>query len=178
MRGVDNTTNGLEQAALEGHWRMGCETDHAKVSQWVLQILLQDEDFFAWAMMLGAHHGKLKGVRLSRKSLSGSIGDQEWDRWRMDLAAELIAQFGPIPLRVPTEAELWWLAGLTTFADWFGSDTDLFPADGSGTDAQRPARVEAALDTIGWKFPAIRPGLTFTDCSPSLLPRCSRRRWR
>jgi CRISPR-associated endonuclease/helicase Cas3 len=163
--------NGLEQAAIDGRWRMGCETDHAKVSQWVLQHLLADEDFFGWAMMLGAHHGKLKGTRLTKqRHLSGGIGDEQWDQWRMDLAQELIAHFGPIPLRVPAEAELWWTAGLVTFADWIGSDTKFFPADDSGTDAQRPARVEAALDTIGWQFPAIRPGLMFADLFPPHTP--------
>jgi CRISPR-associated endonuclease/helicase Cas3 len=161
------TNGGLEQAAIDGRWRNGCETDHAKVSQWVLQKLLADEDFFDLAMMLGAHHGKIKGSRLTRHSLSGSIGDEQWDQWRLELAHKLISHFGPVPERISTEAELWWTAGLVTVADWIASgETAFFPADGSGTDADRPARVEAALDAIHWRTPEIRSGLVFTDLFP------------
>jgi CRISPR-associated endonuclease/helicase Cas3 len=73
--------HGLVQDAINGRWKAGCESDHAKVSQWTLQELFeQNEDLFGWAMAVGAHHGKIKGPRISRYNLSGSIGDEKWSK--------------------------------------------------------------------------------------------------
>jgi hypothetical protein len=71
---------------------IGCETDHAKISQLVVQQLLnQDERLFDWAVAVGAHHGKIKGKRITKFTLNGSIGGKIWDEYRLELAQDLIA---------------------------------------------------------------------------------------
>jgi CRISPR-associated endonuclease/helicase Cas3 len=105
--------NNLVTDAVSGRWKNGCETDHAKVSQWTLQQLFHgDEELFHWAMAVGAHHGRIKGERVRKGlELRGSIGDGLWEEVRRVLASELTARFGALPTTAPTEAMLWWLAG-------------------------------------------------------------------
>jgi CRISPR-associated endonuclease/helicase Cas3 len=159
--------NGLVQAAIGGRWKLGCETDHAKVSQWTLQQLFNDdEDLFGWAMAVGAHHGRIKGQRLTKLNLSGSVGDAEWLESRQTLVRELVARFGALPAQTPTEAILWWVAGLITVADWIGSDETWFPPDGTLADDQRHGRATAALNGIQWHSAALRPSLTFAELFP------------
>jgi CRISPR-associated endonuclease/helicase Cas3 len=159
--------NGLVQAAVVERWKLGCETDHAKVSQWTLQQLFNgDEDLFDWAMAVGAHHGRIKGQRLTKLNLSGSIGDAKWDGWRQSLARELIARFGDLPAKAPAGAMLWWVAGLITVADWIGSDETWFPPDGSLADNQRSERAVAALNDIQWHSAALESGLAFAELFP------------
>lgn len=159
--------NGLVQAAISGQWKLGCETDHAKVSQWTLQqVFNSDEDLFGWAMAMGAHHGRIKGQRLTKHNLSGSTGDAEWNESRQTLARELVTRFGTLPAQAPGEATLWWLAGLVTVADWIGSDETWFPPDGSLADDQRNAQAAAALNGIQWRSAALQPGLTFAELFP------------
>ncbi len=171
--------NNFVDAALSGRWKNGCETDHAKVSQWTLQQLFQgDEDLFRWAMAVGAHHGRIKGERVRRGlELRGSIGDDQWEEARRGLAGELMTRFGALPTTAPTEAMLWWLAGLITVADWIGSDEDLFPPDGSLPDSLRNQKATNALSAIRWQPAALRPGLSFGDLfagfNPTPLQRCA-----
>ncbi|MBI4676080.1 MAG: CRISPR-associated endonuclease Cas3'' [Elusimicrobia bacterium] len=42
----------------------GCENDHAKISQFTVQGRIADSLRF-WAAVIGAHHGKIKGDRLT-----------------------------------------------------------------------------------------------------------------
>jgi CRISPR-associated endonuclease/helicase Cas3 len=146
---------------------IGCETDHAKISQWVVQQLLnQDERLFGWAVAVGAHHGKIKGARITKFTLNGFVGDKNWEQHRMDLSKELIAHFGPLPAFPPREAELWWLAGLITVADWIGSDETFFKQDRASTHEDRAARAEDALNTLRWGKVEVKPSLTFCDLFP------------
>jgi CRISPR-associated endonuclease/helicase Cas3 len=161
--------NGLVQDAINGRWKTGCETDHAKVSQWTLQELFnQNEDLFGWAIAVGAHHGKIKGQRITKYNLNGSIGNEKWRQLRLELAKELLALFGPLSTRAPRDADLWWTAGLITVADWIGSDESFFPLDNSVTDAERSTKAAAALNRIQWRVAALRPNLSFSDLFPGL----------
>ncbi|HOW64862.1 MAG TPA: CRISPR-associated helicase Cas3' [Candidatus Paceibacterota bacterium] len=77
-----------------------------------------------------------------------------------------MARFGACPAAAPTEAVLWWLAGLITVADWIGSDEDLFPPDGLLGEALREEHARMALCNIGWRAAALRPGLGFGELFP------------
>jgi len=142
---------------------IGCETDHAKISQWVVQQLLQDKKLFRWGVPVGGHHGKIKGAHVTEFILNGLIGDGPWNNYRLELARELIARFGPLPTQppTPTGAELWWLAGLITVSDWIGSDKTFFQQDRTSTHEDREARAEAALDTLHWGKAAVKSNLSF-----------------
>jgi CRISPR-associated endonuclease/helicase Cas3 len=93
-------------------WTVGCESDHAKISQFIVQTLLADEDLFPWAVAVGAHHGKIKGAKITKQKLNGSIGGSEWEKARANLANDLVEHFGRLPTHAPSDAVLWWLAGL------------------------------------------------------------------
>lgn len=147
---------------------VGCETDHAKVSQLVFQQLLRDEEFYGWAVAVGAHHGKIKGSRITKFTLAGAIGDKRWDQYRRDLAHELINRFGPLPSRALNDAELWWLAGLITVSDWIGSDEKFFQHDRMVTHDDREVRAQAALDTLHWGKVAVKPNLSFGNLFPHI----------
>ena len=58
-------------------------------------------------------------------------------------------------------AALWWLAGLTSVADWIGSDERFFPADNTTSDAG--AAAQKAIEHIGFLGHRIRSNLNFRD---------------
>ena len=109
----------MDRALREG-WNVR-ESDHAKVSQFTVQELLGKCQLNPWAAALGAHHGRIKGDRVSIR--------EPWESERRRLAEELIKEFGPLPDEPPDEATLWFVAGLITVADWIGSDERHFPQD-------------------------------------------------
>jgi CRISPR-associated endonuclease/helicase Cas3 len=91
--------NNLEKEAAR--LKMGCETDHAKVSQLAMQQVLGDEDLFSLAVVVGADHGVIKGARITKNKLNGSVGDESWNRARLALADEMVSHFGPLACSAP-----------------------------------------------------------------------------
>ncbi len=159
----------LMDRALKERWSMR-ESDHAKVSQFTVQGLLGKSKLRPWAAALGAHHGRIKGERVSLR--------EPWEPERRRLAEELIAEFGPLPDQPPdeNEATLWFVAGLITVADWIGSDERRFPLHARWGMAQRRerARVGSPRDRLetrhgaasGWlrrAIPGNRPGQQLAD---------------
>ena len=151
---------------------VGCETDHAKVSQWTLQNIFDgDEDLFRWAIAIGAHHGRIKGKRLREGiEIVGSLGADQWEEQRVKLARELESRFGELPDFEPSFSTLWWLSGLITVADWIGSDEKLFPVDGSLSDSERSPKAIEALDSINWKSPQLKTDLSFGEVFSGFKP--------
>lgn len=145
------------------------EINHAFVSQIALTEFLREQD---WpedlaelvADGVGCHHGnRAKATVLDHLMGNRSaLGNSEWSQVRRDLAESVAAVFNP--QRQPQRAALsgpdfMLLSGLTSFADWIGSNREWFPfgtpedcSDLSGWFQQRKTNAEQALQTIGWEF--------------------------
>ena len=145
------------------------EINHAFVSQIALSGILQDME---WpealadlvADAVGCHHGERASPnRLDR--LSGdrrAIGRDPWAQARRGLFEALVDIFKPA--RIPVKPTLsgpdfMLLSGLTSFADWIGSNEDWFPfgspndcEDLQGWFRKRRASADLALDAIGWEI--------------------------
>ena len=150
--------HGLRERALKEGWSSGYQSDHARVSQATVEKLLGVRPGGGWPAVVGAHHGRIKG----------SVNGQPWEHERLRLARELIAAFGPLPDASPTDATLALVAGLTTIADWIGSDEHLFPQDAVWNIEERRQRASAALAAIGWRTAAARTGLEFQHLFPHI----------
>ena len=122
------------------------------------------------AAVLGAHHGRIKfppNDRGIRPPLIASLSEErsgiDWQSERLQCARKVWDYFGinevPVNL-IGHDPVIWWLAGLTTVADWIGSDERFFsPADGNDSDPE--ACAKEAISVIGLVPPTIVPGLTF-----------------
>jgi CRISPR-associated endonuclease/helicase Cas3 len=158
------------------------EINHAFVSQIVLADLLIK---LGWAEDLaelvadavGCHHGeraspsKLDTLSGNRKSLGGG----DWQEARHCLFDALREVLGAdvIPSKATLSGpEFMLLAGLTSFADWIGSNDEWFPfgtpedcADLGVWIARRRGNAETALDSIGWlaRKPLLDSEKSFSD---------------
>jgi CRISPR-associated endonuclease/helicase Cas3 len=132
----------VDRATREG-WSTREPPYHAKVSQFTVQELLQNQRLHPWAAAVGAHHGRIEGERVRVH--------EPWQEERVRLARELIREFGGLPDQAPGEAALWFLAGLISVADWIGSDESHFPQDACWQLPERRRRGQVALATIGWR---------------------------
>ena len=159
---------GLADKARQEDWA-NQQSDHALVSQWTLQKALGSSKLASWAAVAGAHHGRIKGRHVNQLKV-GPTGGLIWEAARKKLVDELIAIFGSLPDKCdPPDALLWLIAGLTTVADWIGSDESCFgPAGGQSPQAGQLA--EAALDRIGWRPLHFRPNRQFGDLFPGCVP--------
>ncbi|MBN2450795.1 MAG: CRISPR-associated helicase Cas3' [Lentisphaeria bacterium] len=147
----------------------GTEEDHAKVGQRVLQSLLgQDSPLRFWAVIVGAHHGRLKGERLGPLADGGPA----WEAERRRLVTELLRDFGPLPAAPPRgqdpweSACLWFHAGLIAVADWLASDERTFPPSLVLTDREIQERAAKQIRRLSFGLPAVPAGLRFTDLFP------------
>lgn len=141
--------------------------NHAFVSQialsaWLVNRGWPDELARQVADAVGCHHGSRASPR-TLDTLEGdfrALGSEQWTQAREHLLNILFEVFQPSA--VPAKAELsgpdfMLLAGLTSVADWIGSNTDWF-AYGAEEDAKDPAGwfdkrlacARQALDALGW----------------------------
>jgi CRISPR-associated endonuclease/helicase Cas3 len=137
----------------------GSEGDHAKISQITLQGLVADS-LRLWAAVIGAHHGKIKGDRITCISEDNHGG---WQAERRRLIEELMAAFGPLPSEPGDEAARWMTGGLITVADWIASDEKLFPQTWTGSLDKRRQRAHASLAAVRWESPMVKTGLDFAS---------------
>ena len=142
--------------------------NHAFVSQIALAEILREK---GWpddlaelvADAVGCHHGS-RAAPTTLNDLEGdtsAIGQEDWSQARCNIFEALLNVFKPS--RIPTEQNLsgpgfMMLSGLTSFADWIGSNEDWFPfgspEDCEDLDAwfqERRVRAEQSLDAIGWE---------------------------
>ncbi len=165
--------NGLTNIARNGCWDTGMEADHGKVSHAAIQAFLTDSGMdrktakFV-STVLGAHHGRLtppndRGYR-PQKGISETQSHIDWDAERRGNAEKIWKHFveGDASFTVPdTSPALWWLAGLTSVADWIGSDESFFSPDRGAIDEDFSSIARNALDSIGFIPPYIKENLTF-----------------
>lgn len=142
--------------------------NHAFVSQVELRELLIELDWPAEtadlvADAVGCHHGE-RASPLILDQLAGNrraLGKPAWHAARRTLFETLIAVFAPsAPPTKPALSgpDFMLLAGVTSFADWIGSNEEFFPF-GTPEDCEDPAawfkirretNAENALNKIGW----------------------------
>ena len=165
----------LQCVARNGVWDTSVESDHGKVTHATVQPILVEKKMSRKAArfvaaVLGAHHGKIKnhpderGWRLS--GISESASGIPWESVRIETAQEIVDAFESDLSQVAvgeSSPSLWWLAGLTTIADWIGSDERFFAAEGGLPDASRARQAERALGDIGFGVPKVNAGLSFVE---------------
>lgn len=157
--------------------------NHAFVSQIALKDILCEN---GWpndlaelaAGAVGCHHGE----RISPNALAHLEGHvcsnrdpwkNDWAQARRYLAGALLEVFQPVipPAKETlTGPDFMLLSGLTSFADWIGSNEEWFPF-GSSDDCdnlqewfkKRRGCAERALDVIGWqdRIPLVKQAKTF-----------------
>lgn len=167
--------NGLTIIARNGCWDTAMESDHGKVSHAAIQSFLLkmniDQNTAKYvSAVLGGHHGRLnppndRGYR-PQKLFSDSRSGIDWDAERMKNARMIWDHFSKEnnSFTLPDDdPALWWLAGLTTVADWIGSDERFFPPeDGKNKTIPTPI-VKEALGAIGFQKIEFVRNLSFHD---------------
>lgn len=144
------------------------EINHAFVSQIALTELVREKN---WpdelaelvADAVGCHHGN-RASPITIDDLMGNqraIGCEDWTKARRGLFEAVLEVLKPV--KIPTKQTLsgpdfMLLSGLTSFADWIGSNEDWFSfgthedfEDLQGWFKKRRARADQALDAIGWE---------------------------
>ena len=185
----ERTTELLSQCGLRIPPGVRTNVNHAFVSQLALAALLTDLQWPAEladlvADAVGCHHGE-RATPTTLNDLDGNrkvMGDRDWAAVRRDLFNALLTVFSPqtIPAKKRlTGPDFMLLSGLTSFADWIGSNEDWFrygiPEDCDDLNTwwtRRRDRAEQALDTIGWepRCPLSPRALRFEDAFP-FVPR-------
>jgi CRISPR-associated endonuclease/helicase Cas3 len=171
--------NGLLEQSVRNGW-VNIEGDHSRVSQFSVQRLLVEFPFdmdrssaIWWAASIGAHHGRLHypGER-GLAETAGMLAD-DWEKKRRETALQLLNDLNlPVNLSfslpdVTSESPLLWLiAGLTSVADWIGSDEYFFPPDLELETEEAFLRTTYALDAIGLQPPKLRKDLSFNELFP------------
>ncbi len=170
--------NGLLKVARNGRWDAAMESDHGVISHSAIQdFLLQqgmpNKSAGYISAVLGAHHGRMRFIPNSRGINPTAIGQTtenssgiEWVDERQRSAQQLWRYFNADPSSVSISAEspaLWWLAGLTSVADWIGSDERFFSPYQRTEDTDASTQALNTLNAIGFGRTPIIPGLTFHD---------------
>ena len=170
--------NNLTTIARNGCWDTGSEPDHGKVSHAAVQDFLVQKgttrDVAKYlAAALGGHHGRLKYLpndRGIKPPLINSITDNrsgiDWDKERSQCAERVWDYFNanePIESLSGDSHAIWWLAGLTSVADWIGSDERFFAPEPGSTGIDVAQIAHHALDSIGFTLPVLKEGLSFEE---------------
>lgn len=165
--------NGLVKIARNGCWDTAMESDHGKVSHSAIQDFLDQTGMPSKnakfvAAVLGAHHGRLnppndRGYRPPRL-ISDSASQIDWAAERMVAAQIVWNRFGgnnPSLSLAGDSPSLWWLAGLTSVADWIGSYERFFSSGRTAGEENVATVAQSALATIGFQPPTIKEGFSF-----------------
>ena len=171
---------GLLQIAKQCVWDTSMESDHGKATHAATQTYFNQKGVERntgkfLSTIIGGHHGRLSRPEDPVFRKLGPIIEQRsginWEMERNHAADEMVSAFA-INLNGLVIAEespvYWWLAGLTSVADWIGSDERYFPAKGGLKTSEVGKVAERCLEEIGWGCPPIVPGLSFHDlfCDP------------
>ncbi len=168
--------NDLATIEKNGLWVTEMEGDHGKISHAVIQRFLKNKGVSCGtssylACVLGAHHGRLNTPNERGYQPHGAIRESrsgiDWDEEQITAASAIWDVFKADKEYLNFNEEspaYWWLAGLTSIADWIGSDEHYFPADhqkGECIDARAVACE--SLASIGLQQPVVKAGLSFFD---------------
>ena len=158
----------LDMTGLRPSRSPNTDINHGFVSQIALTQLLQERDWPEDMAILvsdavGCHHGN-RAAPTTLDRLMGdtrAIGCEDWAMVRRSLVDTLIDVLKPANIPVKQTllgADFMLLSGITSFADWIGSNEEWFPfgttedcGDLSGWFKKRRAQADRALDAISWK---------------------------
>lgn len=167
--------NGLTEIARRCMWDRDMESDHGKVTHAAVQHFLvtsganrRTAKFLS--AVLGGHHGRLnppndRGFQ-PRKAILEQHSGIDWSKERDDAARTICDAFGANLGELAADSEspaLWWLAGLTSVADWIGSDENFFSPERGAVNTDAAAIALRAVTTIGLAVPEVQPSLSFHD---------------
>ena len=181
----------MNLSGLDAGKSQNTDINHAFVSQIALSSWLREQ---GWpdelaelvADAVGCHHGERAAPSILDHLMGDrrAIGKPDWTDVRRGLTEELMEVLEPTI--TPTKGNLsgpdfMLLSGLTSFADWIGSNEEWFtfgsPAQcgdlKSWFDARR-TQAEQALDAIGWEFrtPLVKESKPFAEVfGPGFVPR-------
>jgi CRISPR-associated endonuclease/helicase Cas3 len=145
------------------------EINHAFVSQIALAELLKEN---VWARELaekvadavGCHHGDRAAPTILNHLMGdrNALGSNDWTKARQNLFAavhEVLKPGKPPEKETLSGPDFMLLSGLTSFADWIGSNEAWFPfgtpencEDLQAWFDDRKIGAEHALDELGWEF--------------------------
>jgi CRISPR-associated endonuclease/helicase Cas3 len=151
------------------------ETRHDVITAKVLPDILrglghgstaESEEFVrAMSVAIGGHHGVFSTAAQRQNDISHrELGDSAWSDARRALAHKLCELVGPgkpiIGKNQPSHSFYMVLAGLTSVADWIGSNDNFFsyqPDSYSPDDYANLSRrqAEKALEQLGWATPRL-----------------------
>lgn len=168
--------NGLAKIARNGVWDTAMESDHGKVSHSAIQSFLAEvkierESAKYISAVLGAHHGRLNPPNdrgyVPQRLISESAGKIDWNAERTANARKIWDLFGgdhvPFAFLTDDSPALWWLAGLTSVADWIGSDERYFSPERRTGDVDVASLAIHALNSIGFRKAEFIDKLSFHD---------------
>lgn len=168
--------NGLLKIARNSVWDTSTESDHGKVSHAAIQDFLSQSDIPGrsakyLAAALGGHHGRLKYLPNDRgikppliKQITDGLSGIDWHQERMTCAQKIWQFFNAgdaLDSLTDSSPAVWWLAGLTSVADWIGSDERFFPADSRMPPRSPIITAHHALETIGFSPFTVIQDLSF-----------------
>lgn len=163
--------NNFYEIAMKNVWDTQMETDHGKISHAAIQEFLNELKIDRTtakyvSAILGAHHGRLnlpndRGFRFE-KTISENKTGINWNFERLETAKAIWNLFyAQKDIKIDSDSPaLWWLAGLTSVADWIGSDECYFFEN---MDTDKDAVASKALENIGFKRNEIIKELSFHD---------------
>jgi CRISPR-associated endonuclease/helicase Cas3 len=159
----------LKEEDIRNGWK-NYQPGHAQVSQYTIERLLQDhgldrQSSTLWAAAIGAHHGRIAYNGERGLAPEAGMNDDEWEQKRREIAEEFIRNTGKIiQVRVkPDNPILWWIGGMTTIADWIGSDERFFSPGDNLPARESELKAKEALDNIGFTRPSVKSGKYFFD---------------
>jgi CRISPR-associated endonuclease/helicase Cas3 len=166
----------LTTTARNNSWQTSMELDHGRVSHVAIQSSLMElgasrKTAKYLAAILGAHHGRIKDLPSDRGIscvMSESASSIAWDEVRLHTVREVWSHFKAnmdCATLSTSESALWWLGGLTSVADWIGSDERFFPAEKSPSES-RETNARIGLNHIGFRLPRLRTDLSFESIFP------------
>lgn len=168
--------NGLAEESTRCAWA-NLQRDHSRISQFTLQRFLAGPEVSLtrstanwWATAVGCHHGRIHYPGERGLQPEAGMTADEWEetrkkavlRFLTEMEFDLPSTLAREPV-MPDSPVLWAVAGLTSVADWIGSDEDVFPADRDVPVQEIRARAAERLDRIGLRLPSVVPGLSFTE---------------
>lgn len=161
--------------ARNGVWDTAMERDHGKVSHAAIQAFLVkigiDRKTSKYvSTVLGAHHGRLtppndRGYR-PQNAISETYSSIDWNAERMTNARMIWDRFSKDSTSfqiADNSPSLWWLAGLTSVADWIGSDERFFSPSTTREQLDSTTVAFHALDAIGFQKVEFIRSLSFHD---------------
>ncbi|NNF99389.1 MAG: CRISPR-associated helicase Cas3' [Desulfobacteraceae bacterium] len=162
---------GLKIISARNAWEAQAGTRHEKHSQDSIQLLLQSRGFrqseaTAWAIIAGAHHGKMHRQDHNKpKDIEFLLADI-WHSQRLQVINTIEAQFGGKIQSISLKKDdpiVPWLMGLTSVADWIGSDENHFPVKHGLCEKDGKKSARLAIESIGLCKPWIKKDLWFED---------------